>query len=377
MRHCSYGRMPATLMFVLLAGARLLPAALPADEIKAVRVAEGPRIDGLLDDPVWQSVPAITGFRMVEPRPGEDPSEKTEARVLYDGHSLYVGVYCYDSEPGRISANTMAHDSGGGGGGYGMYGGYHGAATSSDDVVRVLLDPFQDKRNAYVFFVNPRGARGEGLAYAGDSSLNWDGIWEAKSRRLADGWSAEIRIPFKTISFRPGPDRLGPQHREDDRPQDGDDPPLRHDPGQQFLQSQRGGRARGHRGRQAGAGHHLPALRPGQRRQDDQRFVPVRRRLRRRLRPLQEHHAQPRRCRQLQHGLRRDRSRRAPHQPDPLPDVLPGKADVLPRRLGELQLQLERQLHPLLQPHHRALPGDARSPSCWGPRSTARSGTPT
>jgi hypothetical protein len=196
--------MPAILLFVLLAGARLIPAALPADEIKAVRVTEGPRVDGLLDDPVWQSVPAIAGFRMVEPRPGEDPSEKTEARVLYDGHSLYVGVYCYDSEPGRISANTMAHDSGGGGGGYGMYGGYHGAATSSDDVVRVLLDPFQDKRNAYVFFVNPRGARGEGLAYAGDSSLNWDGIWEAKSRRLADGWSAEIRIPFKTISFRPG-----------------------------------------------------------------------------------------------------------------------------------------------------------------------------
>lgn len=197
--------MPAILMFVLLAGARLLPAALPAGEIKAVRVAEGPRVDGLLDDPVWQSVPAITGFRMVEPRPGEDPSEKTEARVLYDGHSLYVGVYCYDSEPGRISANTMAHDSGGSSGGaYGMYGGYHGSPTSSDDVVRVLLDPFQDKRNAYVFFVNPRGARGEGLAYAGDSSLNWDGIWEAKSRRLADGWSAEIRIPFKTISFRPG-----------------------------------------------------------------------------------------------------------------------------------------------------------------------------
>jgi hypothetical protein len=196
--------MPAALLFVLLAGARLIPAALPADEIKAVRVAEGPRVDGLLDDPVWQSVPAITGFRMVEPRPGEDPSEKTEARVLYDGHSLYVGVYCYDSEPGRIWGNSMAQDSGGSGGGMVGYGGYHGPSTSSDDIVRVLLDPFQDKRNAYVFFVNPRGARGEGLAYAGDSSLNWDGIWEAKSRRLADGWSAEIRIPFKTISFRPG-----------------------------------------------------------------------------------------------------------------------------------------------------------------------------
>ncbi|NTV81508.1 MAG: hypothetical protein HGA24_08815, partial [Candidatus Aminicenantes bacterium] len=82
--------------------------------------------------------------------------------------------------------------------------GRHGPSFSSDDLVRVLLDPFQDKRNAYLFFVNPRGARGEGLIYAGSSSLNWDGIWEAKSRRLENGWSAEIRIPFKTISFRPG-----------------------------------------------------------------------------------------------------------------------------------------------------------------------------
>jgi hypothetical protein len=172
-----------------------------AAELKAVRVKEGPKVDGLLSDTAWQAASAITGFRMVEPRPGEDPSEKTEARVLYDDTSLYIGVYCYDSEPNRISANTMAHDSGGGQArmGYG-----HAPSTASDDVVRVLLDPFQDKRNAYVFFVNSRGARGEGLAYAGNSSLNWDGIWEAESRRLADGWSTEIRIPFKTISFRPG-----------------------------------------------------------------------------------------------------------------------------------------------------------------------------
>jgi hypothetical protein len=192
-------------MILGLVAAAAAPLALRAQGFRTVRVEQGPRIDGRLDDPAWQAAPVIDGFRMVEPRPGDDPSEKTEARVVYDGHSLYVGVYCYDSEPGRISANSMAHDSGsgGGGGGYGGYG-HHGPTISSDDVVRVLLDPFQDKRNAYVFFVNPKGARGEGLVYAGDSSLNWDGIWDAESCRLEDGWSAEIRIPFKTISFRPG-----------------------------------------------------------------------------------------------------------------------------------------------------------------------------
>lgn len=191
----------ATGAFAIFVCSILLASILSAEELTAVRVKEGPKVDGLLTDPAWQSAFAITGFRMVEPRPGEDPSEKTEARVLYDDASLYIGVYCHDSEPARISANTMAHDSGNVQStmGYG-----HAPQTSSDDVVRILLDPFQDKRNAYIFFVNSRGARGEGLAYAGSSSLNWDGIWEADSRRLEDGWSTEIRIPFKTISFRPG-----------------------------------------------------------------------------------------------------------------------------------------------------------------------------
>jgi len=194
----------ATGAFAILVCSILLASLLSAEELTAVRVKEGPNVDGLLTDPAWQSAFAIIGFRMVEPRPGEDPSEKTEARVLYDDASLYIGVYCHDREPARISANTMAHDSGNVQSymGYGGYG--HAPQTSSDDVVRILLDPFQDKRNAYVFFVNSRGARGEGLAYAGSSSLNWDGIWEADSRRLEDGWSTEIRIPFKTISFRPG-----------------------------------------------------------------------------------------------------------------------------------------------------------------------------
>lgn len=191
----------ATGVFAILVCSILLASILSGEELTAVRVKEGPKVDGLLTDPAWQSAFVITGFRMVEPRPDEDPSEKTEARVLYDDTSLYIGVYCHDSEPARISANTMAHDSGNVEStmGYG-----HAPQTSSDDVVRILLDPFQDKRNAYVFFVNSRGARGEGLAYAGSSSLNWDGIWEADSRRLEDGWSTEIRIPFKTISFRPG-----------------------------------------------------------------------------------------------------------------------------------------------------------------------------
>ncbi len=89
--------------FAILAAAILSVSSLSAADLKSVRVEQGPRIDGRLDDPAWKLAPAIDGFRMVEPRPGEDPSEKTEAWIVYDSRSLYIGVYCHDSEPGRIS----------------------------------------------------------------------------------------------------------------------------------------------------------------------------------------------------------------------------------------------------------------------------------
>ncbi len=176
-----------------------------AAQVEAVRVEQAPNIDGDMSDPIWQSASPFVEFRMVEPQPNQQPTEKTELRILYDNTHLYIGVICFDSEPSRISANSMAHDSAGGSGGGGRGWGYgHRPRVSSDDLIRILIDPFQDKRSAYIFYVNPLGARSEGLVYGGNPSLDWDGIWTAKSRRLDSGWSAELRIPFKTISFKPG-----------------------------------------------------------------------------------------------------------------------------------------------------------------------------
>jgi hypothetical protein len=192
-------------LLISLIGPVLLSSLAPAVEVTAVRVKQGPRIDGSLSDPVWREAVPFTSFRMAEPQPNGQPTERTEVRILYDEANLYIGVFCSDSEPSRIAANSLAHDTGGGGGSMGYGGGYgHMPEGASDDTVRVLLDPFQNKRTAYIFSVNPRGARSEGLITGGQSSLNWDGIWDAEARILKDGWSAELAIPFKTISFSPG-----------------------------------------------------------------------------------------------------------------------------------------------------------------------------
>ncbi len=72
-----------------------------ATDIQAVRIQQGPRIDGYLTDPVWQSAVPFSEFRQVEPEPDADPTEKTELRVLFDESNLYIGVLCWYREPRR------------------------------------------------------------------------------------------------------------------------------------------------------------------------------------------------------------------------------------------------------------------------------------
>ncbi|MGC9472143.1 MAG: DUF5916 domain-containing protein [Bacteroidales bacterium] len=156
--------------------------------IVAVRIHQSPLLDGNLNDEAWKRAMPFSGLKMIEPYPGNEPTEKTEIRVIYDNNYLYLGIACFDDEPEKIASNTMEHDQG---------------EERNDDKISILLDPFQDKRTAYIFVVNPKGARSEGFADGEHYSLGWDGIWDAKSKINSQGWTTEIQIPFKTISFNP------------------------------------------------------------------------------------------------------------------------------------------------------------------------------
>jgi hypothetical protein len=177
----------AILLLVFFVGKNILLAY--NIHISARRVEKAPTIDGYLTDEIWQQARIFTDFKMVKPEIGE-PSEKTELRVLYDQNNLYIGIYCFTQDSSTITITNLSHDQRG----------------HDNDTIRILLDPFQDKRNAYVFFVNPKGARTDGLATGENFNTNWDGIWEAASKIQKDGWSTELKIPFNTISFNP---RLG------------------------------------------------------------------------------------------------------------------------------------------------------------------------
>jgi hypothetical protein len=81
-----------------------------AEVAEAVRVDRGPKLDGTLDDPLWQSAKPIRDFRQQEPYEGQPATERTEVRILYTRHAVYFGIRCFDSEPSRIIASELRRD---------------------------------------------------------------------------------------------------------------------------------------------------------------------------------------------------------------------------------------------------------------------------
>jgi hypothetical protein len=169
---------------------------------RAVRLADGPseaaiRIDGLLDEEVWVNAPASSGFKQREPQEGQDPSETTEVRVVYDDETLYIGVLARDREPDQIIARILQRDRL-------MAVNFRGQTEfAGDDAIAILLDPFHDHKNAVVFATNPNGAEFEALITdeGREFNVDWRAVWEVKAARHADGWSAEFAIPFRTLRY--------------------------------------------------------------------------------------------------------------------------------------------------------------------------------
>src|SRR5690348_14053924 len=170
-----------------------------SDTVEAVRVDHGPKLDGTLDDPIWQSAKTITDFRQQEPYEGQSATERTEVRSLYTRHAVYFGIHCFDAEPAHIIASELRRD----------------VSQDLDDHFEILIDSNHNRRGAYVFQVNPLGTQMDGLIVEeqrDNSSLDfdsgWDGVWTSEARIGADGWTATIEIPFTTLNFTHSTDVL-------------------------------------------------------------------------------------------------------------------------------------------------------------------------
>jgi len=172
---------------------------------RAARAGAAPRLDGVLDDPVWASAPAIGGFVQHEPFEGRPVSERTEVRILFDAAAVYLGAWLYDGDPSGIVRGETRRD----------------ARVDDTDAFLIVFDTYRDRQNAFVFGTTPAGieydgqvvregtgsgiqsSRQQGGATAG-FNLNWDGSWEVATSTDERGWYAEFRIPFSTLRYGQG-----------------------------------------------------------------------------------------------------------------------------------------------------------------------------
>lgn len=158
------------------------------------RIAEKPVIDGLLNEDEWTRAKTITNFGQVEPREGQAASERTEVLLMRTDEALYLGIRCFDRTPAGILARDRRRDSTG----------------SGDDRLRIVIDPFARGTEGYFFGLAAGGSRGDGIVRSGNSpEMEWDCIWDAKTRVTAEGWVAEVEIPFRSMAFEPDQESWG------------------------------------------------------------------------------------------------------------------------------------------------------------------------
>src|SRR5881392_719476 len=163
----------------------------PLRTASASRVDLAPKLDGTLDDPIWQQCTPIDNFLQREPLEGQPSTEKTEVRILYSKHEVYFGITCFDSNPAGIVATELRRD----------------VSQELDDYFEIIIDSAHDRRNAYVFQVNPLGAQRDALiteeqrtdSSLGDGDSGWDGVWTSEARISPDGWTLTVGIPFATL----------------------------------------------------------------------------------------------------------------------------------------------------------------------------------
>ena len=159
-------------------------------EVSALRISpdDTPNLDGVLDEAVWQKAPLATDFVQRDPSEGDPASEATEVRVLYSDTAIYFGILCLDSSPELIRRTELRRDD----------------PFDNDDSFGILLDTFHDHRNAFVFRINPLGARFDALITDEGRDLNveWDEKWRAQASVNERGWAAEVEIPLKSLRSR-------------------------------------------------------------------------------------------------------------------------------------------------------------------------------
>jgi len=156
----------------------------------AVKTTTPPKMDGALDDAVWQNVPIATDFVELQPSAGnhEKPQERTEVKIIYDNSAIYIGARMYETSSDKVAREIATRDN-----------------VGNADFIGVIFDTYKDGINGSGFFVTSANSQFD-AKYAPNPNgntedPNWNAVWTSKVKIDDHGWTCEMRIPYSALRF--------------------------------------------------------------------------------------------------------------------------------------------------------------------------------
>ena len=161
--------------------------------LRPVHATVPPKIDGILDDAVWEKAPRESDFKTWNPDYGKDMTAGTVVYYAYDRENLYFAFRCSDPEPAKIKAAVSGRDT-----------------INADDWTCINLDTFNDQQGLYALYVNPLGIQADSRFEGNQEDYTVDIVWFSEGRIDAEGYTVEIRLPLKSLRYRSrSPSRWG------------------------------------------------------------------------------------------------------------------------------------------------------------------------
>ncbi len=153
-----------------------------ANEIRIPECKKTPTMNGTLNDACWKHAAKVTDFYLLRDRAGSKTSDTT-VMLTRDNKWLYVGVKCINRNMPHVEQNVSIHDG----------------IVSKDESVEVFISPEANKKLYYMFVLSFANVKHERRMIGGNRDIGWNCPWRSKTKRLPDGWTAEIAIPLYAI----------------------------------------------------------------------------------------------------------------------------------------------------------------------------------
>ncbi len=151
--------------------------------ITATRVTEAITIDGIFDEPAWESAELVSDFMQFRPKPGIF-KHNTEVKLIYDDEALYISAYMQDVSRDSIMTQLTERDD-----------------LGNTDFMAVIIDTYGNATEGFEFIVGSTGVQFDAKISPYNEDTNWDAVWFSAVHLTDEGWYCEFAIPYSALRF--------------------------------------------------------------------------------------------------------------------------------------------------------------------------------